>query len=190
MSSPIKKYVSMLLVMTMIFSTVLMSESVALAKEDYKYVTEKEVEQLKELFYAIETMPDDIIESGDVEAAVAWINQNTSQIIKASSVDGTISIYATDWWGCINAVGIALLSNSISLSKIAKVKSVIQAAGGVNKFMRVLLDTYDIARSAGYGRSAAIKRAVKNAAKDAGPEVTGALLDFFHISNVLKNCFG
>lgn len=91
-------------------------------------------------------------------------------------------------WGCIGAVGIAIVSNGIPFSKILKVKKALNALGGTAKTVGKIKKYYDEYRWNGFSRSKSLQKAVDKASDTLGKDLKDALLDFFNISNVIANC--
>lgn len=145
-------------------------------------ITEEE-QELIEIFSAIESIPDDVLEKGD-SAIADWLRENTDVEFQEQGDVVTFGIV-----GCASAVGTAILTNAIPFTKLAKVKSAIKSAGGATTFVKSLVPAYKSARKAGSSKSAAVKKAVNKAASNAGPETKRALLDLFNLGNVYSSCF-
>lgn len=142
------------------------------------------VEEFEELFSAIEHMPDEIAYSENEEVIREWLIAEMNLSNSSNGQFQTMGIV-----GCSSAIGLAILTNALPITKIAKVRDAIRAAGGARTFANSLISNYDLYRSAGYARNTAVNRAVRNAASDAGPETRRALLDFFNVGNVYSACF-
>jgi len=91
--------------------------------------------------------------------------------------------------GCVSAVGLAIVTNLIPITKIAKIKAAIKAAGGTTTFVKALIPAYKAARAAKKTKIQSIKAAINKAAKKASPEAKRALLDLFNLGNVYSSCF-
>lgn len=115
---------------------------------------------------AIERMPDDVIQRGP-DAIKEWLNTNTEFRISEFTTSGT--------FGCISAVGGALVGLIFAPAKIAKIKDAIKAGGGTVKFVKKMLETYKVGKELGLSTTEAIKMGVQDAAKTAGQEIIDAV---------------
>ncbi|EPY05987.1 hypothetical protein PAALTS15_18061 [Paenibacillus alvei TS-15] len=136
--------------------------------------------EVEKALAAIERIPDDVIERGP-EAIMEWFNTNTEFRISEYTTSGT--------FGCISAVGGALVGLIFAPAKIAKIKDAIKAGGGTVKFVTKLLETYKVAKGMGLSTMEAIKMGVQDAAKTAGQEIIDALLGFFGAGAIYSACF-
>lgn len=177
-----KQMIAMLTVFAMFF-TVLGSAQASTSSNGN--LTENQVKELEELFHAIEIMPDSVIAQGP-ETIVNFIDENTSDDIQVQQQGEFVTFGVV---GCVSAFGLAILTNAIPFTKIAKVKDAVKAAGGATTFVRTLISTYNTARDDGSSVGNAIQQGVNAAASAAGPEARRALLDLFNLGNVYSACF-
>ncbi|WP_058234746.1 hypothetical protein [Devriesea agamarum] len=84
----------------------------------------------------------------------------------------------------------ALVTNAFAIAKIAKIKSAIKAAGGAKKFAEKAISAFKEAKKNGKPNKEALSIAANEAAKVGGKEAVVAVLDFFSVNSVLKDCFG
>ncbi|WP_214818877.1 hypothetical protein [Exiguobacterium sp. s131] len=148
-------------------------------------ISKETEEDLIEIFSAIETLPDEVVEDG-TEAVVEYLDEQISSDINLEQ-DGDVVAFGA--WACSNAIGLALLTNVLPIAKITKIKEVIKSAGGAVTFAKTLVNSYNSARKFNRTKSYAIKFAVKEASKKAAPDAISAALGFFNISNVAEACF-
>ncbi|MDQ0719787.1 hypothetical protein QF049_001048 [Paenibacillus sp. W4I10] len=156
--------------------------------------SQTEFAELEKALYLIEAIPDEVIEKG-AQATAKWLSAYTGDkyitdgdkfynLSKDDTV-GTLGVI-----GCTSAVGLAIAENLFAFAKIAKIKDVIKAGGGVTKFIGNLVPAFKVAKNEwGYSVSEAIGYAVKFAAKDAGPELISAAIGFFSIGDIYSACF-
>ncbi|MGF9916321.1 hypothetical protein ABEX47_07045 [Paenibacillus ehimensis] len=179
-----KIYVSALVAGTMLFTSITAPASAnflgnnnATIQSEYK-LTENEKSQMDQLIRGltiIESIPDDVLAQGD-EATAQWLKKN-------------YGIQQEGFFGCVGAIGTALLGIAFPAAKITKIKDAIKAAGGVYKVVTVITGSYKAARQLGMGVREAIKIAVQDAFRTASSEVFSLLLSFFGISSIIGECF-
>ncbi|CAM4467669.1 hypothetical protein [Paenibacillus tarimensis] len=151
----------------------------ASAFADFDAFDDFSLQQLESALAIIEQIPDYILAQGD-SATREWLK-------KHFGYQG--SIQPEGFFGCVGAIGTALLGIAFPAAKITKIKDAIKAAGGVNKVVTVIRDSYKTARSLGIGKSEAIKIAVQDAFRTASSETFSLLLSFFGISSIIGECF-
>lgn len=184
-----KKIVSSFLIFTFVFN--ILGFTIANAQEN-SYVpklieTDLNTNQyvdLEQFFYAIDALPESVINEGP-EATSKWISEYTGKTYTINKDKITTQGVV----GCTSAVSLAILQNAFAFSKITKVKELIKAGGGVKTFVGNLVPAFQIARGDGYTVNAAIGYAVKQAGKDAGPELISAAIGFFSVGSIYSSCF-
>ncbi len=139
---------------------------------------EVDFDELTEVFAAIEGIPDSVIKRGD-RAVRQWLRRRLG--LDEPSPKG--------FWGCVRAIGFALVSNAIPVAKILKIRAAIRAVGGVGNFVRILRLAYATGRKKGYSRWGAVRYAAKRAAAASGRDIVDALLGLFALDGVRRNCF-
>ena len=146
-----------------------------------------------EILNAIENIPQEELEKGP-EFAKNWFNENTSLHVTLDSkgnlqfnTQSGISTFGVI--ACSTAIGVALVSNVFSITKITKIKSAIKALGGVKKAASSINKWYKKYREGGFSRTKSIEKAMDKASAGLGSEVKLALLDFFSLTNVMAACF-
>lgn len=188
-----KKLISSVLSGVLVFSAVgsvsaADSDQIALEEaslENDAYISDEQVKDLEEVFAAIETLPEDVINEGD-EAVVDYLQDNVSDGIVVKEEGDVVAFGVV---GCASAIGIAIISNVFPISKITKLKSVIKTAGGATTFAKTLVKSYNSARKFKATKSAAIKIAVKTAAKKSGPDTVAAVIEIFNVGSIYGACF-
>lgn len=91
----------------------------------------------------IESIPDEVLLSGDQEALLDWYDDLPSTRV--------------NWIACGAAVGYAIVTN-FTPAKILKVKSALKALGGAVPFAKTAWNIYKKARNAKLSKSAALKK--------------------------------
>ncbi len=203
---PILKKFIPFFVAVFLFSTLLPNFASAIGNGDKglngsdheKLLDEEMFEQSTSVLQAIEDIPEGIIDQGAYETA-EWLHKKTGlfvhvdyvdgeEYLRFSEVDGT-AIRPANVMGCITAVGIAIVSNAFSFTKITKIKSALKAMGGTAKAVKEIKKWYDKYRYGGFSRHKAISKALDKASSGLSKDVKNALLDFFSLTNVVANCF-
>ncbi|KKE79932.1 hypothetical protein WH51_04810 [Bacilli bacterium VT-13-104] len=186
------KFLSIILAFSLIFSTFGPAYADASTAEPLE---DEEFEQLEELLFAIENIPDEVIDSGDDLIIMNWIKDNVENATLKSNFEIAINKYQnkeeiTTYGavGCAGALLAALGSNLFAPLKITKIKSAIKAAGGATKFVKKAKSLYDSYRKAGYKKTLAFNKAIDGAAGKASTEVKDAIKDFFGITGLLAAC--
>lgn len=90
--------------------------------------------------------------------------------------------------GCVSAIGLAIVTN-LPIFKITKVRTALKAADGATKFVKTFKRVCDAQRRAKVPFKTAVSRAVRRAAKKAGPEAQQTLIELFNLGNVYSACF-
>lgn len=188
-----KKLISSVLSGVLVFSAVgsvsaADSDQIALEEaslENDAYISDEQAKDLEEVFAAIETLPEDVLNEGD-EAVVDYLQDNVSDGIVVKEEGDVVAFGVV---GCASAIGLAIISNVFPISKITKLKSVIKTAGGATTFAKTLVKSYNSARKFKATKSAAIKIAVKAAAKKSGPDTVAAVIEIFNVGSIYGACF-
>lgn len=146
--------------------------------------------QLIRIFKAIESIPEGVLKKGDA-AAHEWLKRRIGEddltiYLTADSVER--DPLGFNAWHCGAAIGAALLSGAIPITKLTKLRSFLRGAGGAVTFARTFYSAFRAARQQGLAVRPAINRAVNQAASTAGPEVRDALLSIFMIDAVIVAC--
>lgn len=189
-----KRTISSIVALVLLLNLVGVASASANNKNVTYQFSQTEFAELEKALYLIEAIPDEVIEKG-AQATAKWLSAYTGDkyvtdgdkfynLSKGDSV-GTHGVI-----GCTSAVGLAIAENLFAFAKIAKIKDVIKAGGGVTKFIGNLVPAFKVAKNEwGYSVSEAIGYAVKFAAKDAGPELISAAIGFFSIGDIYSACF-
>ncbi len=155
------------------------------AVEKNTYITEEQTNDLIEVLAAVEDLPKEVINEGD-EAVVEFLQDNVSDGIVVKQ-EGDVVAFGVI--GCASAIGTAIVTNVFPIAKITKLKSVIKTAGGATTFAKTLISSYNSAGKFKATKSAAIKIAVKTAAKKSGPDTIAAVLEIFNVGAIYGSCF-
>lgn len=145
-----------------------------------------------DILSAIENVPEELILQGDETAIAEWFEETSG--IETRVVNGVLRFnpfgnqLSFNVFTCVGAIGVAIVSNGIPLTKILKVKKFIDQFGGTTKFVKSVKYWYDYYRDAKYSRTGALKQAVKKVSDRTASSTQEALLDFFHISTVIGAC--
>ncbi|OMF11830.1 hypothetical protein BK131_20380 [Paenibacillus amylolyticus] len=194
MNNIIKKTFSGILALILLFNVIGLSSASANNEESTYQYSGSEFAELEKTLYLIEAIPDEVVEKG-AQATAKWLSSYTGDKyitdgdkfynLSKEDVISTMGVV-----GCTSAVGLAIAENLFAFAKIAKIKDVIKAGGGVTKFIGNLVPAFKVAKNEwGYSASSAIGYAVKFAAKDAGPELISAAIGFFSIGDIYSSCF-
>ncbi|MGR5880753.1 hypothetical protein ACT7DC_00355 [Bacillus cereus] len=115
---------------------------------------------------AIENIPNDVLNQGDKEI-IEWFKAETglavyieNDILKFKD-SSKLQMYGFNTAGCISAIGIALVTNGIPLTKITKVKSALNALGGTANAVKKIKTYYDKYRFNGFSRNDSFKKSFK-----------------------------
>ncbi|MED3469337.1 hypothetical protein P4485_26465 [Bacillus thuringiensis] len=142
---------------------------------------------------AIENIPNDVLNQGDKEI-IEWFKAETglavyieNDILKFKD-SSKLQMYGFNTAGCISAIGIALVTNGIPLTKITKVKSALNALGGTANAVKKIKTYYDKYRFNGFSRNDSFKKALNSASSGLAKDLQSSLLDFFNLTNVVANC--
>lgn len=168
-------------------STPIESSTNTLSNSEYNF---KEIETA---LSAIENIPNDVLNQGN-EEIIQWFKIETglqvyieNDILKFKDTS-QIQMYGFNTAGCISAIGIALVTNGIPLTKITKVKSALNALGGTANAVKKIKKYYDKYRFNGFSRNDSLKKALNNASSGLAKDLQSSLLDFFNLTNVIANC--
>ncbi len=94
----------------------------------------KDFEVKENILLAIENLPDETIKQGPEEVAAyfseetgyyVYVDENEVIRFEDDSISPMFNV-----WGCIGAVGVALVSNGIPLAKLGKIKDALNVLGG------------------------------------------------------------
>ncbi|OUZ07928.1 hypothetical protein [Bacillus pumilus] len=156
--------------------------------------------QTENVLNSIETIPNSVLEKG-IEATAEWFEKETGLFVsiyyengegflKFGEFDPNPNVIRTsNVAGCVTAVGIALVNNAFSFTKITKIKSALKALGGTTKAVKKIKKHYDEYRYGGFSRYKAMDKALHDASKGLNKDVKDALLDFFSLTGIVANCF-
>ncbi|CAJ1004169.1 MULTISPECIES: hypothetical protein [Bacillales] len=152
-------------------------------------------DQTTVILQAIEDIPQSVLDQGP-QATAIWFQETTGLYVTVDSEDNlhfsevkpNLKV-SRSVAGCIAAVGIALVTNAFSFTKITKIKSAIKALGGTTKAVKTIKKYYDEFRYNGFSRKKSISKALDKASEGLSKSVKDALLDFFNLTNVVANCF-
>lgn len=188
------KLISIMLAFCLVFSTFGPINADAnttepLASEDEQF------EMLEELLMAIDNVPDEVIQGNNQIVIMTWIKNNVENTTLKSNLGLAINKFRNQGKvtthggvGCAGAILAAIGSNLFAPLKITKIKAVINAAGGVTKFVQKIKSAYDSYRKLGYKRQLALNRAIDAAAGEASADVKSAIQDLFGITSILAAC--
>lgn len=185
-----KKTISGVVALVLLLNLIGVASASASNENTYQF-SQTEFAELEKTLYLIDAIPDEVIEQGP-QTTAEWLSAYTGDmyITDGDKFYNTSKVETLGVIGCISAVGLAIAENLFSFTKIAKIKDVIKAGGGVTKFIGNLVPAFKVARSEwGYSISEAIGYAVKTAAQDAGPELISAAIGFFSIGDIYSSCF-
>ncbi|WP_414835221.1 hypothetical protein ACLBKY_05885 [Bacillus altitudinis] len=155
-------------------------------------------DQTENVLNSIEAIPNSVLEKG-IEATAVWFEKETDLFVsiyyengegflKFGELDPNL-IRTTNVAGCVTAVGIALVNNAFSFTKITKIKSALKALGGTTKAVKKIKKHYDEYRYGGFSRYKAMDKALNDASKGLNKDVKDAFLDFFSLTGIVANCF-
>ncbi|MBC1331998.1 hypothetical protein [Listeria booriae] len=139
-----------------------------------------DAQELAEFLDVVEGTPDELLQVGKEQELQTYFNEqgiNTSKMQQRGTV------------GCISAIGFAVGSILFAPAKILKLKSALKAAGGVGKFVKVLISSYKQFRKNKNSKSVSIKAAVKKAASASKKDVQEGILGFFGVGTIYAACF-
>jgi len=155
-------------------------------------------DQTENVLKSIEKIPNAVLGKG-IEATAEWFEKETGLFVSIYYREGegflTFGeqdpnvIRTSNVAGCVTAVGIALVNNAFSFTKITKIKSALKALGGTTKAVKKIKKHYDEYRYGGFSRYKAMDRALHDASKGLNKDVKDALLDFFSLTGIVANCF-
>lgn len=146
--------------------------------EDIYYSGELDEDELVMAFELIESIPDSALI--DEQTFEQWKSE-TFNVVGAPRA----SIGACAW-----GITKALAANIFVFSKIAKLKTVVKAAGGARAVARTAINAYKVARyQKKLSRSQAIAAASEAVAVNGGEQALSLLLEFFSIDGVVSGCF-
>lgn len=92
---------------------------------------------------------------------------------------------------CVGAVGVAILSTAIPITKITKLKTIFNTLGGVTRSIDMIHTNYKHYRKT---KKLSVKASLDNAIEDIvnknklGTEAKALLLDFFNLNLVAGSC--
>ncbi|MBX7000223.1 hypothetical protein EX219_01340 [Bacillus aerophilus] len=155
-------------------------------------------DQTENVLKSIEKIPNAVLGKG-IEATAEWFEKETGLFVsiyyregegflKIGEQDPNV-IRTSNVAGCVTAVGIALVNNAFSFTKITKIKSALKALGGTTKAVKKIKKHYDEYRYGGFSRYKAMDKALHDASKGLNKDVKDALLDFFSLTGIVANCF-
>lgn len=91
-------------------------------------------------------------------------------------------------WECITAIGLMIGTVGFPVTKIVKLKKAIDLLGGVKKTVDRIYSKYKSLKKQRWRTVDAWKEAVKRTTNNLPKDVGEAFLDFFNISNVIRQC--
>ncbi|MGE7624367.1 hypothetical protein ACQKMD_15325 [Viridibacillus sp. NPDC096237] len=161
------------------------------------------------LLLAVDKLPSDIEEQG-AEKIAKWLSNETGINIiaendnlvfpdyqeKAAGIenDSLVSIRSYSAYqiaACVGAVGVAVLSTAIPITKITKLKSIFKALGGVTDSISMIHMNYKYYR---IEKKLSVNKSLDKAINDIvnknklGADAKNLLLDFFNLSLVAGSC--
>ncbi|MFT0803082.1 hypothetical protein VSK91_17075 [Bacillus swezeyi] len=158
-------------------------------------------EDTYKLLESVENIPETVINQG-TDSILDWLEKDSGldlivdgDIIKLN-LEGSKYTYSDSniqlagFWGCTAAILAAVAGVGIPISKILKLKKALKAVGGVSKFVDKVLDLAAKYKRKGYGKAAALKKAIKKASSTLGKDLQNALLDLAGITAIIANCGG
>ncbi|MED4632296.1 hypothetical protein P9443_05140 [Peribacillus frigoritolerans] len=164
-------------------STALATSEDSAIQDDYK--------GLIEFFDLIDSIPQEVIDSGEQEVA-NWLSEETGLALIAE--DGIIkssSFQTRGFLGCSAAILGVLAGVGIPFTKILKLKKAISALGGMGKLVDDVLPlAREYQKKEGLGKIAALKKATKKKAPELGGQFIDAIADIAGITAVADACFG
>ncbi|MGW8956840.1 hypothetical protein [Paenibacillus sp. NPDC055715] len=185
MKSVLRRSISSFLVLIVMLNVMGYASASSVSDSSKYQYSDTEFAELEELFYAIDALPQEVLDAGP-EATSKWISEYTG---KTFVTDGKNIYNPQGVVGCIAEVGLAIAENAFAFAKIAKIKDVIKAGGGIIKFIGNLVPAFKMAREDGYSVTRALTFAITYSAKDAGPELISAAVGFFSIGQIYSACF-
>lgn len=152
-------------------------------------------EQTAIILEAIEKIPQNMLDQGP-QATADWFKEKTGLYVTADSkgylhfseIDPT-AIMPMGALACASAIGVAIVSNVFSITKITKIKYAIKALGGTTKAVKDIKKWYDKYRQGGFSRTKSIEKAMDKVSSGLGQDVKAALLDFLSLTAVTAACF-
>ncbi|PFJ17273.1 hypothetical protein COD67_09900 [Bacillus cereus] len=142
---------------------------------------------------AIEDIPNEVLNQGN-NATIQWLKTETgfeisieNDLLKFNNISAT-QMRGFNTSGCIAAIGIAIVTNGIPLTKITKIKSALKALGGTANAVKKIKKYYDRYRFNGFSRNDSLKKALNSASSGLAKDLQSSLLDFFNLTNVFANC--
>ncbi len=175
---------------------------------DYDNLEEYLIEN--SFIYAIENMPDDILDNP--EAIVEWFQKNAGDdyqfttdgenlLIDTTSKDALLLMEMSEGQNsgsefqtmgvaaCIGAIGAALVTGVLPIAKITKIKNALKAVGGTSKFVKNLISHYNFNRNKGWSRSRSYDEAFDRATAAYGSQIKTELGALFGITAIYGACF-
>lgn len=146
-----------------------------------------------EILKAIENIPEEELNKGP-EAAKQWFDNNTSIHVTLDTNNDLIFNTGSKMMpygaiGCATAIGVAIVGNVFSITKITKIKWAIEKLGGISKAAKEIVKWYDKYRQGGHSKTDAMYKAMDKVSEGLASDVKGALLDFLGITAVMSACF-
>lgn len=187
------------IVMLLLFSSIGTTATEAKAQHSYQSFiqgVQKDIPNLlsgEKALYAIEDIPVSVVKKGH-NAILIWLKHNIDDpsIITAlnssSSKTSNGKIHTLGLWGCVSAVGAALVGLAWAPAKILKIKNALKALGGVKTFVTKAIAYYKVYKKRYRSKTTAWKKAISKAAAKASPEIRDALLGFFGITAIIDTC--
>lgn len=137
------------LIITPLSGLVQNNQNVAKASENSSYsyhdnITPSDIKELEPFFEAINNIPDELLQTGnhnEINAYFAKYNLKTNfynENIGETKNDLVIIMPRANFWGCFGSLAWLIGTTAIPVAKIGKIKSYINALGGVKKTVQLL----------------------------------------------------
>ncbi len=163
MTRQYKKFVSIFLMVLMLFTSILSNAVITCAAEKPKDVKEiktykynsRDINSLTPIFYAIEDIPDELLKSGNSEQITQYFYDKGVQLncyndlLGETSTKIPIISFRSNQWRCGLAIGQLLVTVGIPATKLAKIKKYISALGGVKKTVGLLIGATSVSEKLG-----------------------------------------
>jgi hypothetical protein len=169
-------------------------------------------EEFAEALRLLTTMPDEFAEIDISLPKIDWIIANTEldsvkenseqarhEYIKylRSTMNGEVNQLDFSFWDCLGGFAEAIIYNAIPIAKVAKIKKIVDASGGMLKFGNKVLDKYikytDMKKPGSRTRMYTNKQAFTKALEDVNKEFPqfnawDALFELVSIKAIIDGC--
>lgn len=134
--------------------------------------------ELEMAFEAIESIPDSVLKNEQLFEQ--WKSTHLKMVSQPRASIGECA------WGITKTIA----ANIFVFSKVAKLKTIIKAAGGAKAIAQTAIKAYKVARNEKkLSRSQAIAAASEAVAVNGGEQALSLLLEFFSVDGVVTGCF-